>query len=156
MLRYLRIVCSLFFFALSCGVAALWVRSYSIADCSWTNDPYASFMSVRGLLIVNVTGNPFVDHIPYSDLARHFTSDPVSLDDDPTWWEKDSTLGFHRVEVLKGRIWYSVPHWAPLALSFAIGMGLLLGLLRRFSLRGLLLMSTAFAVILGTGVCLVK
>lgn len=152
MLRYLRIACGIFFLAVSCGIAALWMRSYSIVDSSWTNHPYASFMSVRGLMIVNVTGNPFVDHIPYRDLIRHFANSPVSSSADPVWWEEDATLGFHCVEVLKGRMWYSVPHWAPLTLTTATSITLLLNLPFRFSLRALLLALTAAAAILGIGV----
>ncbi len=146
----------LFVLTLSCAFAALWIRSYSIVDSSWTNHPYASFMSVRGLIIVNVTDNPLVNRVPYWDLVHHFSSDPLSLDNGETWWEKDATLGFHRVEVLRGRMWYSVPHWAPLALGVTSGMALLLRSARRFSLLALLLVSTAVSVILGVGVSLAR
>ncbi len=49
-------------------------------------------------------------------------------------------------------MWYSVPHWTPLALGVTIGMALLRRPARRSTLLALLLVSTAVSVNLRVGV----
>src|SRR5688500_13207312 len=82
----LRIVASVACLSTSLGFAALWVRSYTTCDTSWTHAPYAGFMSVRGIVVLDYSGLP----IHFSELFKRWAGRPVESPEEPVWWEKES------------------------------------------------------------------
>jgi hypothetical protein len=134
------------------AIGALWTRSYTWYDGSWTSAPYASFMSIRGLIIITFTGNPLKDPIHFSDFSRHWDSRKLEHYEDPPWWEKESLWGFACLEPPPGRAWISFPHWALTVFLGLLAAGLALGRRLRFSIRNLLMITTALALLLGVAV----
>ncbi len=157
MLRRLRLAASVFCLLACIALGALWRRSYTSSDGSWTGPPYASFNTARGYVVVNFTGNPLTDPIRFGELWERFDSDPLLRAVTPypmptperAWWEQDSTFGFHYAEVLPGRTWINFPLWAPMLLACATALSLALGRPPRFSIRGALIATTAVAVGMG-------
>jgi hypothetical protein len=146
-LGLLRIVASVVCLLTSLAFAALWMRSYTTSDSSWTHAPYASFMSIRGIIVLNYSGLP----IHFSELMARWKGGPIEIKE-PIWWEEESVWGFDCRELLPGRIWVQFPHWAPALLLALTGTGLALRWPRRVSVRGALIMTTIVAILLGLAV----
>ena len=149
MLRCLRFA-ACFVSLLACvGIAALWARSYHTSDGTWSGAPYASFYTIRGLVVVRFTGNPLADPIRYDELWQRWGAEPVGPQTKPVWYEEESVLGFAWRELPPGATWISFPHWAACVATGAAGVALAWGRRVRFNLRGALIAMTLVAAVLG-------
>jgi hypothetical protein len=116
------------------GLGLLWWRSYTWSDGTWSSSPYTSVFTANGKVIVRFTGNPFNDPIDFAELWRRIAVEPVnppSTDSyydavpqavQPTWWEKESVMGFAWLEKPPGGTWINFPLWAPMAVLGGVGV----------------------------------
>jgi hypothetical protein len=156
MMRVLRLSAAAGCFLACIGLAALWVRSLSWSDWTWSSNPYASLSTERGKICINFTGNPLTNPIDFGELWQRRKSDPLYnhpvygdlVGPDPPWWEAKSFLGFACFEAQPGRTWIHFPLWAPLLLCALGGIAFARNWKPRFSIRALLVTTTLVAAFL--------
>jgi hypothetical protein len=147
MLKYLRYALATLCFAASVGCLALWWRSGSTTDLAIS--PY-EVSPLRTLALKSAGGRLTLCHfvhranqVDWRSISMPASDDPTLafLPDDPTDW-----FGHHLKD-------YYFPHWYP-ALVFALAGVASLRLGRRFTLRSVIIATTAVAVLLGMAVIL--
>lgn len=163
MLRTLRMMAAAGCLAIGIACSILWYRSFTRCDGTWGAHPYSVIYSVEGLIVIRFTGNPFTDPPCFRELIEHFEVEPIGqderfafLEEDEPWRVVKSVLNFDWQEVPRGSgaTWINFPHWAPIALSAILGLAFAFKLPIRFGLRGLLIVTTLLAMLLGAGVFL--
>jgi hypothetical protein len=148
MLRLLRRSVAVVFVIGCAAFCVLWWRSGTYCDGTWSARPYTSIYSAKGLIVVRITGNPFIEHINFAELWRRISVEPlaspnerylyddiIAHTDEPPWWEEKAFLGFAWLEEPPGATWINFPHWAAVLVC---GAGTMLAALKRplrFSLR---------------------
>jgi hypothetical protein len=143
LLRYLRIA-----FSIGCGILcllliALWVRSYRYVDIVFPATDYRiAFKSQQGQIYIGVGNDSWIPPFSYGRMG--IDSSEVSLNG-PSW-----TI----VNKFPGDIRLVIPHWFLVSLSGFVAV--MPWIVRRFSLRTLLIAAAVVAVGLGLFVIMLR
>ena len=151
MLRAVRIVVAGTCFAVGLALIALMVRSYAWCDAViFEPVSYTSYMarSIEGSFLLRRTYNPMgCSNSTWRGSSRQLST-IQSLDEYRKQSASPSHLGA-RSSTFHSSYWIDVPHWFAAIMASLPGVVLLRGRAVQFSLRSVLLVTTATAAVLG-------
>jgi hypothetical protein len=143
--------------SLGCGIAcllliALWVRSYHRSESFWvllSGEQLLTIQSLYGELSGGLSlYNPdeFHDSWEIRSSVRNASQPPKNRFQDVPWYRGSYGFGYATSTSLQGA---AAPHWFFATATFILTGLPWIGACRRFSLRTLLIATTAVAVVLG-------
>jgi hypothetical protein len=157
MTRYLRIAGAVMFALLAWAMIVPWVRSYS--RCDLVHSPSVglhSFSAASNFGIFSCAAYPH--NSPSASTQWHFESEQLKPPLRLVYSDGSSENPFTRLGFVfihnSALTAVSVPHWFLIVSSFALAAVFAFKKSWRFNTRGLLIATTALAVVLGLGIYL--